>query len=90
MGEDGAGDARAQRGAVGDGPGGESNDTWITVLGHIRNVRSNLKPMADANSGANSSTEGNGDAWLRTLRARLRPMATGSRLTIDPHAAGKQ
>ena len=49
------------------------------VLEHVRRVRANLKPVAQAQR---EEHEVSGDAWLRTLKGKLRKVHT-RRMTTD-------
>ena len=54
-------------------------DPWSMVLEHVRRVRANLKPVVQAQR---EEQEVSGDAWLRTLKGKLRKVQT-RRMTTD-------
>lgn len=55
-----------------DGVRKPTSDSWSMVLEHVRRMRANLKPVAQAQR---QEEEVSGDAWLRALKGKLRKVS---------------
>lgn len=65
---------RAARAGVGVGNNAGGGDSWSLILQHIQRIRAQLKPVAKAMD-ESQIVEGGADAWVRSLRSKLRPVA---------------